>query len=263
MSTYARETAENLAESLESVFGQATAPDQVVLVVDGPLPDTQEAVITRFLADRRVEQFALVRLPDNVGLAAALNAGLSACLGEWTMRMDSDDICHPDRLRHQIGYAVAHPEVDVVSSWCEEFGGEKIKVKISPVAHEHIMQALRWRNVLVHPTILIKKSILQSVGGYSRRFPALEDYDLFIRLALAGFRFHVLPARLVRVRTSPEQMARRGGLGYCLNELQFRFEYLRRGFLRPHEFAVTAALYTVFRLVSGPLRNRMYALARS
>ena len=264
MTTYASESDAYLRTSLQSLFEQSVPPDQIVLVLDGPVPVAQEKAIAEFANDTRVRDFTLLRLPKNVGLAAALNAGLSSCAGEWTMRMDSDDVCLPDRLRLQLAYALSHPEIDVVSSWCEEFSlGHNSQIKVSPIRHEHIVAALRWRNVLVHPTILIRTSVLRAVGGYSSKFGFLEDYDLFVRLALAGYRFHVLPKTLLRMRTGPEQRARRGGMRYLLNELAFRRQCLRLGFLRPHEFLLTASLYTVFRLISGPLRKPLYALVRT
>ena len=265
MSTYSGETADNLAASLESVFAQTLLPDQVVLVVDGPVPDAQNAVIRRYHTDRRARGMKVLRLRENLGLAGALNAGIALCTGDFVARMDSDDLCLPDRLRLQHDYAVAHPDVDVVSSWSEELypEGRKGRIKASPVSHEHLTEALRWRNVLVHPTVFIRRAALRDIGGYSRQFGMLEDYDLFVRLAVAGYRFHVLPKALLRIRTSTEQFGRRGGLRYAMNEVAFRAACWRRGFLKTHQFVATTSLYVVFRLVSGPVRRRIYALARA
>ena len=256
ISTYASERDAHLRASLQSLIEQSTPPDQIVLVVDGPVPAAQERVIEEFADNTRALDFIVLRLPKNVGLAAAMNEGLSVCSGEWTMRMDSDDICLPDRLRLQLSYALSHPEVDVVSSWSEEFyPDDTTQIKVSPVQHEHIVAALRWRNVLVHPTILIRTSVLRAVGGYRSKYKFLEDYDLFVRLALAGYRFHVVPKTLLRFRVTAEQKARREGMRYMLYELAFRYDCLRRGFLPAHQFVITASLYAMFRLISGPLRR--------
>eukprot|EP01037_Dinobryon_pediforme_P016563 gene16563-16743_t len=265
MSTYAGETASNLAESLESLYSQTLAPEQIVMVVDGTISPEQDQVLERYLADPRIQSLCILRLPRNVGLAKAMNAGLELCTGDYTMRMDSDDICSPDRLALQLAYALQHSDIDVVSSWSEEFfaDGHTPQIKVSPIAHEHITKALHWRNVLVHPTIMARTEILRAVDGYRSTFGQLEDYDLFVRLALAGYKFHVLPKILVYVRSSVEQRARRGGLHYVRNEVAFRMECWRNGFLKWHEFVATTSLYLVFRLVSGPLRKRIYALTRS
>jgi glycosyltransferase involved in cell wall biosynthesis len=265
MSTYARETAENLAASLASIRSQTVAPDQLVLVVDGPVGDDQEAVIADFAEDAGGIQLTLLRLPGNVGLAEAMNAGLALCTGMYTMRMDSDDLCEPDRVEKQLAYAAAHPEVDLVSSWSEEFfdDGSRGMIKASPVSHESVMAALRWRNVLVHPTICVRTATLRGVGGYRSCFGMLEDYDLFVRLAQAGAQFHVIPKVLLRVRSSHDQRVRRGGAKYALHEFRFRMEHYRTGFIGLREFILVTSLYSVFRLVSGRLRGRLYGLARS
>lgn len=233
MATYARERAEWLAESLESVFAQTIAPHQVVLVIDGPVGADQDKTIARYVGDRRVAAFDVIRLPENQGLAAALQAGFDRCTGEWIMRMDSDDQCHPDRLGIQLKYLLTNTETDVVSSWTEEFvdGMLATRLKSSATHHDAIVQVLRWRNIICHPSILMRADMLRLAGGYRADFPLLEDYDLWVRMVLSGARFHVIPTVLVRMRGGLHQSARRGGRRYCLNEVRFRTFCLRRDFL--------------------------------
>ncbi len=248
MSTYATETAANLAASLATIRSQTVLPDQLVLVVDGPVGEDQEAAISRLADDSGGMQLTLLRLPENVGLAEAMNAGLAMCTGMYTMRMDSDDLCEPDRVEKQLDYAAAHPVIDVVSSWSAEFfeDGSPGAIKASPVSHDSIMAALRWRNVLVHPTICVRTARLRQLGGYRSRFGLLEDYDLFVRLAQAGARFHVIPKVLLRVRSSHEQRMRRGGVAYALHECRFRMEHYRTGFIGLREFIFVTSLSSVF-----------------
>ena len=265
MSTYSGEKASNLEQSLESIFAQSRPPEQVILVIDGPIPPAQETVIRSYCDDPRVAEITILYLPEQSGLAAAMNAGLKACTGDYVMRMDSDDICEPDRLEIQMRYALANPDIDIISAWSEEFfeDGAPSQIKASPVDHDNVTAALRWRNVLVHPTVLVKSSALREVEGYRSKFGQLEDYDLFVRLALRGYRFHVIPKTLVRMRSSQAQAGRRGGWRYSLNEAAFRWECRKLGFLRLHQFVATTSLYLVFRLASASMRRRLYALARS
>ncbi len=109
----------------------------------------------------------------------------------------------------------------------------------------------------------MRTDVLRRIGGYRSRFGRLEDYDLFVRLVQAGARFHVIPKILVRVRSSVAQKQRRGGLAYCMAEIRFRYECYRSGFTGLVSFAGLTALYMVFRLLSGPVKRRLYALARS
>jgi GT2 family glycosyltransferase len=233
--------------------------------LDGPVDPDQEEIIARFGRDARIADLTLVRLEHNVGLARAMNAGLERCIGAYTMRADSDDLCHPQRLGLQLAYARAHPEIDVVSSWSEEFAsdGRPDQLKASPVNHDAVTRALRWRNVLCHPTVFIRTETLRRVGGYRPEFRWLEDYDLFVRLAQSGAQFHVIPKVLVRVRSGIEQRRRRGGLPYCKNEIRFRFQCFRAGFLNTREFIIVTLMYVVFRLIGGSFRQRLYAFSRN
>lgn len=264
MSTYAGETADHLSASLESLRDQTMPPGRVVLVIDGPVGSEQEAAIAAF-AEAGAPPLDVVRMSANVGLAAAMNAGLDRCGEAWVMRMDSDDLCAPDRLEIQVAYALRHPEVDVVTSWSEEFyeDGTRSQVKVSPTRHAAVARALRWRNVLVHPTVLARAAVLRRIGGYRSRFGRLEDYDLFVRMVQAGAHFHVIPKVLVRVRSSIAQKQRRGGLDYCLGEASFRFECYRSGFIGLRNFLGVTPLYLMFRLLSGPAKRRLYRLART
>jgi glycosyltransferase involved in cell wall biosynthesis len=265
LSTYFAEKASNLEACLESIYAQTSPPNQVVIVVDGPVDRRQEGVIARYAGDTRVAETTVVRLTSNLGLAHALNAGLAACTSEYLMRMDSDDLSLRDRLELQSAYARAHPEIDVLSSWSEEFfeDGAPSQMKASPVTHQAIVRALRWRNVLVHPTLFIRADALRRVGGYRSKYGLLEDYDLFVRLALAGAVFHIIPKALVRVRSSNAQKNRRGGIAYCMKEIGFRYDVFCAGFLTWRQFIVTAVLYSTFRLVPGSLRRALYSHART
>jgi glycosyltransferase involved in cell wall biosynthesis len=265
MSTYAGETATNLKESLESIYVQTVSPDQLVLVLDGPVDVGQEEVIARYAFDSRVANLTLIRLPSNGGLARAMNAGLERCSGKYIMRADSDDICDPQRLELQLDYFRAHAETDLVAGWCAEFhdDGRPERWKTSSVHHDAVARALRWRNVLTHGTVLIRREKLRGIGGYRPDFAMLEDYDLYVRLVLSGARFHVIPKVLYRMRTSVEQCRRRGGLRYCLNEIRFRSSCLRLGFLNTTEFVVVTLIYVVFRLIGVSCRDRLYAFVRA
>ena len=169
MTTYAGETAKNLRESLESLFAQSVPPEQLVLVVDGPIDVDQEVVLAEFGQDPRILEMKLVRLERNVGLAHALNAGLPHCTGEWIMRMDSDDRCRLDRVQLQRRYLEHHPEIDVLSAWCQEFDDLSCRrlLKTSPVDHDNIAIVLKWRNALVHPATVVRRVKLVRVWGLS------------------------------------------------------------------------------------------------
>jgi len=186
----------------------------------------------------------LIRLPASGGLARALNAGMGHCSGKYVMRADSDDLCDPRRLELQLDYFKTHPEVDLVATWCTEFSddGRAEGLKVFPTEHDELAQALRWRNVVPHASVMIRKETLERIGGYRPDFGMLEDYDLFGRLLASGAKFHAIPKMLSYTRTSIEQRQRRDGLRYCWNEIRFRLSCFRLGFLNMGELVITASL---------------------
>lgn len=266
MATYAREVASNLYASLESLRIQTRPADQIVLVIDGAIDEAQEKVIATFATLDAPWEFTVLRLQQNGGLARALNAGLGVCTRSVIMRMDSDDICLPDRIQVEVEFLETHPEIGLVASWAEEFYHENpssTRLRVAPTVHDAVVQALRWRNIIVHPSVAIRAHFLRSAEGYNSKFGLLEDYDLWIRLVLAGVRFHVIPKVLIKSRTGMGLNERRGGWRYVTNEVRFRLHFLKAGFLSFNQFLVVTTLYTGFRMISGSLRGRMYAFVRN
>ena len=103
MSVWAGEKPERLKESLDSLLTQTVPPDEIVLVEDGPLTPALEDVITEALK-KAPESLKTVPLPKNLGLGGALKEGLTHCSYELVARMDSDDICYPERMQKQLEY---------------------------------------------------------------------------------------------------------------------------------------------------------------
>ena len=93
-----------------------------------------------------------------------------------------------DRLAVQLDYVAQHPDVDVFSSWCEEFveGEARRQIKASTVYHASVVAALRWRNVLVPPSTLMRAAAIRKVGGYRSAYDTLAEYDLYVRLGPGG-----------------------------------------------------------------------------
>jgi glycosyltransferase involved in cell wall biosynthesis len=265
IATYGREKAEYLEVALESIYAQTCPPGEVVIVVDGPIDAGQQAVIDHYTSDDRVPVTKVIRMGLQSGLAAALNAGLTECTGDFVMRMDSDDISDLERLSVQMEYIRNNPQIDMVGSYCLEFetSGQPLSMKAGPTEHDDIIKALRWRNILVHPSVIIRRTALAAVGNYRTVVGKLEDYDLFVRLVLNGSRIHVIPQPLLHGRVSIDQRRRRGGFRHLLHDIQFRAEIRRTGFLSWAEFMASVGAYSFFRLIPASFRGSLYSLVRS
>ncbi len=256
LSVYRKERASWLRESLESVFGQTVRPSEVVLVEDGPLTAELDAVVGEFV--RREPCLKVVKLPVNGGLGAALNEGLKHCTHELVARMDTDDICKPNRFERQLAVFRKHPEVDICSAWIDEFETDKEHVtsrRLLPERHEDIVRYAKSRCPVNHVAVVYKKSVVLGLGGY-QGFP--EDYYLWVRMIMNGCRFYNVQESLLWVRFSTDVLRRRGGWSYAKDDLRAQWNFRKVGFLSWPEFLRNAAVRGVVRLMPNGARTFIY-----
>lgn len=88
-------------DAVNSVFENTIPPDDVVIVVDGPIP---EGITDVILALREKYELNIVYLSENVGLGRALNIGINYCKYNIIMRMDTDDYCINTRFQEQLDF---------------------------------------------------------------------------------------------------------------------------------------------------------------
>lgn len=134
--------------------------------------------------------------------ANLVNQGLALSNGEFIARMDADDICEKDRLEKQLDFLLKNPDIGLVGSNLTIINetGQIIGQRFYPTNSLKIAQAMRLRNSLAHPTVLMRKKDLIAVGAYNQEFDTLADYDLWARWIGAGLKFSNLPEKLLRYR---------------------------------------------------------------
>lgn len=179
MSLYYKERPDYLRQSLDSVFNQTLPPDEVVMVEDGPLTDELYHVLDEY--ETKYPQFKRIPLAVNGGLGKALNEGLKHCSNELVARMDTDDICFPERFEKQIQFMTINPKTDISSGWIAEFQDDisNIKsIKKVPQSHEEVARYIKSRNPLNHPCVIFRKKAVERANGY-QHFPLFEDWYLW------------------------------------------------------------------------------------
>lgn len=195
---YAKDNESHLRLSLQSLVMQTVKPREVVLVIDGPIPESLNSVVREY---QRVLPLNPVFLKENVGLGAALNEGLACARYPIVMRMDADDICHERRVEEQLSFLELHPEVDILGSYAVEvsYSGVKRGERKVPDTHAEIVSAL-WTCPLIHPTVMYRKDKILSVGGYNPSLRRRQDYELWFRCAKGGLVFENLRKPLLFYR---------------------------------------------------------------
>jgi glycosyltransferase involved in cell wall biosynthesis len=240
-----------------SVQDQTRRPDQVVLVQDGPVPDELAATIARLVADSPVRVDHVV-IEENLGLGPALDRGLAACAHEIVARMDADDVSLPSRFARQV--PVVEDGADIVGSGLLEFGAsvdEIVGRRTPPTDPDEIRRVIRFRDPFNHPTVVYRRSAVQSAGGYTD-MALMEDYLLFARMVDAGARPANLAEPLVCYRVGAGAYARRGGRELLRSELAVQRRFRQLGITTRGQYLRNVAVRGGYRLVPEFLRKLAY-----
>lgn len=206
-----------LFHSLSSLFNQSRVPDEIVIVVDGPIGDNLNNIIENFINKK---QFKLIRLLNNEGPGPARHNGILKCKNNIIALMDSDDICRNDRFEKELDILISK-DIDAVGCWIEEFDnepGDLKRLRITPEENDDIVSYSKWRMPVNNVTLVFKKEAYLSVGGY-KSMRQFEDYDLVIRMLILNKKFYNIQEVLVDVRVGNEMHKRRKGFGVLKNEL--------------------------------------------
>lgn len=186
-----------LREAVTSLVAQ-TLDDFELIVVEDP-SDRLAGPVLESVGDPRIRH---VLGASRTSMATARNRGLACARAELVAMFDCDDVCEPQRLQKQVAFLEAHPEVAVVGCSLQIIGGDGKSQgwRDYPAAHAAILQAMPSYNPIGHPGVMLRKSVVESAGGYSETGEVCEDYELWCRLANSGARFANLPEPLVRYR---------------------------------------------------------------
>jgi glycosyltransferase involved in cell wall biosynthesis len=238
-----------------AVIDQILQPTHVVIVRDGPVSEDVDA----FLDTVESEGATVVRLSENGGLSAALNAGLDVVTTEIVARADADDICLPRRFSTQI--PMIQQGLDVVGSAIEEFETNPDApgvVRPRRTDPGGLAKFARFETPLFHPTVTFRKSAVLAVGGYPE-LPYLEDYLLWSRMIVAGKRLGNSPEVLVRFRSGAGSYARRGGTRLLRSEIELQKQFLHTGFTTRTQFVRNVVLRGAYRLTPQWIRRTVYS----
>jgi glycosyltransferase involved in cell wall biosynthesis len=260
LSVYAGSSPDQLREAFESsVHRQTLRPDAVVVVEDGPLGAGLVAELDRLTTTSPVP-VARRRLERNVGLAAALNAGLDGITTEFVARMDADDVSAPERLARQLP-VIRERGLDILGSALAEFHGGIGTVdalRVPPVGADDIRRSIPFRQPFNHPTVVLRRSAVLEAGGYPTDVGRFEDYVLFARMLAAGAAADNLPEPLLYYRVDDGAYHRRGGWRHFLAEVRLQRELRRIGITTRAQWFRNVLLRGPYRLVPVGVRAVAY-----
>lgn len=222
MSLYYKETVVALEQCFESIWSeQSIKPSEIIIVLDGSIGEQLNQCVEKW---KKVigEPLKIIPLRQNVGLGKALNEGIKHCSNEWIFRMDTDDICTPDRFEKQLKFIEENSNIVLFSSQVIEFEQDissATVLKAVPIEFEEIKKFAQKRCPFNHMAVAYKKSVIEKLGGYQHHL-FMEDYNLWLRVIGAGYKVGNHPDVLVYARVGNGMHARRKGFEYIKSEKQ-------------------------------------------
>ncbi len=203
--------APTLDEAIASVVAQTLADFELLAVDDGSTDGSVERLRAVASTDARVRVLAR----PHQGIVGALNGGIAAATAPYVARMDADDVCLPRRLREQVAWLDAHPDLAGVGCRVECFPPDAVTDGMRHylawlnglVDPDAIAREIFVESPLAHPSVMLRRDVLAAVGGY-RDGPFPEDYDLWLRLHAAGHRLGKVPEVLLGWRERGGRLTR-------------------------------------------------------
>lgn len=202
-----------LAEALQSVFAQTHAQLEIVVVDDGS-SDATASIAASF-----GQRIRFLQQPHK-GPSAARNLALASCTGAYLQFLDADDMIEPDKIRAQVAFLEARPDIGIVYSDVRYFSSaDPDERALGPYSADGVpftpmlwaapgtmLEKLIDRNVLAINSALMRRQAAAAVGPWNESLSAVEDWEYWIRCAHAGVRFQYqdAPGTLALVRLHPE-----------------------------------------------------------
>lgn len=219
MCVYGKDNPTWFETAVESVLNQSAVPSEVVLVVDGPVPEKLDAVIKKYESN---EIFKVIRFEENQGHGNARRASVDGCTNELIALMDADDISLSDRFEKQLK-VFDSTDSDIVGGDIGEFVEEEnvLAYRRLPKTDSEIKELMKTKCAFNQVTVMFKKSAYQNAGGYIDWF-CEEDYYLWLRMMQSGAVFANTGDVTVNVRVGKEMYKRRGGMKYFKSEAKLQ-----------------------------------------
>ncbi len=205
-------------EAIDSVLAQDYENFELIVVDDGSTDNTAQ------LLQGYGRNLTVISQP-NCGVSAARNRGIAAAAGQLVALLDSDDLWLPGKLSRQVAFFEAHPQALINQT--EEIWIRN-GVRVNPGRrHRKPCGMIFERSLalcLVSPSaVMIKKSLLDTVGGFDESLPACEDYDLWLRIS-CRHPVHLIDTPLIVKRGGhADQLSKAAGLDryriYCLQKI--------------------------------------------
>ena len=175
------------SEAIESVLRQSFRDWELIIISDPPEDKGTEKVITEYL--RNDPRFRRIQNETKAGFQRSLNQGLEAARGKYVARIDDDDVwLDPDKLKKQIKFLESNPDYVLIGTGAIVINheGKELYRFLEPESDNQIRDYILYRNPFLHSSVVYRKNIVLSFGGYDEKLKGADDYDLWLKLGTVG-----------------------------------------------------------------------------
>ena len=194
--------AADVAEAIESILVQSMISFEFI-IIDDASTDASLSIINRYAEqDQRIK---VLSNKQNLKLAASLNKGIAIAQGQYIARMDADDVAFADRLDTQFEFMQSHQDIAVCGAWVELYENKHVVWKTSTTTQGANCSTF-FESCFHHPTVMIRKSVLDKYGAYDESISTAQDCHLWSKLAFDHQQSLInLSQVLLRYRSHPEK----------------------------------------------------------
>ena len=262
MAVYKDDNSIHFKEATESITSQTLLPNEIVLVQDGPVDETLDKVIYKFV-ENKIVNVKLIKLEKNLGLGMALAEGMKHVSYNYIARMDSDDISNPSRFQIQINYLKNNPDISVLGSFITEFNSktQRRRLRKVPTDHNIMKKYIRFRSPLNHVSVIFKKKDVLKAGGYESVL-RYEDFYLWFKMISLGLKITNIPLSLVDVRAGDDLIKRLHGIDAFRKDLSFFRKLHIEGFITYYVLFINLFIRFITRFMPIRITSFIYYLVR-
>ena len=176
-----------IEDSIRSIFNQSFSDWRLIICDDGSTDNT--AKILMDYEKKHPDKILVLFNKENKGITYTLNTMLLKTNAKYIARMDADDKSRPERFEKQLMFLEKNPEYALVGSSIIKFD-ENGEFGLYCYPEMPRKRDFLWNSPFAHPSIMIRREVLEHLGGYwdKKRTQRCEDYDLWMRLYAAGYK---------------------------------------------------------------------------
>ena len=247
-----------IEESIESILRQTFRDFELLIIDDSTNHQTIEVIDEKSGLDNRIK---VLRTNKNKYFSKALNYGLRNAVGKYIARMDPDDISHESRLQLQVSFLEKNHSYSIIGSAIKIINENGLVISSRKYPKSPIMLKLwsLFRNPLAHPTVMMRRDIIDQGFLYDEEFAKAEDLELWLRLMKNNYKIYNLQESLLKYRLIGNYSDKRFGENF---EYNFRARRKNFSWRRPVSGLISLAFAKMYNLLPKSFIDTVYKFTK-